>query len=102
MQPQPAGLGPEGLGYLNYLTRLLSQRIEDWEGFYTPQSPSMNFALRYQLAFGTYAVAALAQHTPAYSAPYVQAVRGAIEKFLDVASWGYWRTATQDGAGAGH
>src|ERR671937_3022160 len=91
---EPAlGLDLRGLGYLNYLHQVLAQPLGSWDGFYTPQSPSMNFALRYQLAFGAYAVAALAQRTPAYRAPYTEALRGAIEKMLDVASWGYWRVA---------
>ena len=85
------GLSPESLGYLNYLHSILAQPLGSWEGFYQPLSPSMNFALRYQLAFGAYAVAALAQQTPAYRAPYVEALRGAIDKMLDVAAWGYWR-----------
>ena len=89
--PQPDGLSIESLGYLNYLHALLAPPAGSWDGFYVPQSPSMNFALRYQLAFGAYAVAVLATRTPAYRAPYVEALRGAIEKMLDVAAWGYWR-----------
>jgi len=64
---------------------------DSWQGFYRPQSPSMNFALRYQLAFASYALAALAQNTPAYRAPYVDAMRAAIERMLHVEAWGYWR-----------
>jgi hypothetical protein len=97
-------LSTEGLGYLNYLHGILAQPLGSWEGFYTPQSPSMNFALRYQLAFGSYAVALLSQRTPAYRAPYAEAIRGAIEKMLDVATWGYWRTSPDAGslAESGH
>src|SRR5215212_4214922 len=94
-QQQTLGLDLLSLGHLEYLHRVLSQPLGSWDGFYTPQSPSMNFALRYQLAFGSYAVAALAQRTPAYRAPYADALRGAIGKMLDVASWGYWRAAEQ-------
>ncbi|MFL5735044.1 MAG: hypothetical protein ACJ78Q_17955 [Chloroflexia bacterium] len=101
MAGQSRGLDLKALGYLNYLHRVLSQPLGSWDGFYTPQSPSMNFALRYQLAFGAYAVAALAQRTPAYRAPYAEALRGAIEKMLDVASWGYWRVAKPERAEAG-
>src|SRR5436189_4065589 len=93
-EPAP-GLDLHGLGFLNYLHRVLAQPRGSWDGFYAPQSPSMNFALRYQLAFGAYAVAALAGRTPAYRAPYAEALRGAIEKMLDVASWGYWRAPDQ-------
>lgn len=96
MRTNPPGLSLESLGHLNYIAGLLSQPLGRWDGFYQPQSPSMNFALRYQLAFGAYALAALAQRTPAYRAPYVQALQGAIEKILDGASWGYWRAP--DGA----
>src|SRR5437763_12981832 len=94
---QDTGLTHESLGFLNYLHSILSQPPGSWDGFYTPQSPSMNFALRYQLAFGAYAVAALAQRTPAYRAPYAEALRGAITKMVDVASWGYWRAAEHAG-----
>lgn len=80
----------ESLGHLNYLHALLTQPTGSWEGFYQAQSPSMNFALRYQLAFVTYALAALSQQTPAYRAPYAEAMRGAIEKMLRVETWGYW------------
>ncbi len=86
-----SGLSTESLGYLNYLRRLLTQPAGSWEGFYQAQSPSMNFALRYQLAFASYSVAAMSQYTPAYRAPYAEALRGGLEKMLDVATWGYWR-----------
>lgn len=89
----------ESLGLLNYLHTVLSQPTGSWDGFYASQSLSMNFALRYQLAFSAYAVATLAQRTPAYRAPYVEALRGAIQKMLDVASWGYWRAPSASGAG---
>ena len=104
---QSRGLSLESLGYLNYLRNILTQPGNSWEGFYQPQSPSMNFALRYQLAFSTYALATLAQRTPAYRAPYLEAMRAAIEKMLCVETWGYWRApAPQPGAqsayGNGH
>jgi hypothetical protein len=51
----------------------------------------MNFALRYQVAFATYAVAMLQQATPAYRAPHLDAMRAAIEKMLHRDVWGYWR-----------
>ncbi len=89
----------ESLGHMNYLHSALSQPLGSWEGFYVPQSSSMNFALRYQLAFATYAVAALSQQTPAYRAPYAEAMRGAIEKMLDGAAWNYWRAGSPVGDG---
>src|SRR3954471_13572123 len=97
------GLSLESLGYLNYLKSVLAQPEGSWEGFYNPLSPSMNFALRYQLAFASYAVAAISQQTPAYRAPYTEALRGAIEKMLDGASWSYWRAAEEgSAASSGH
>ena len=57
---QITGLSRESLCYLNYLRSVLTQPAGVWEGFYQAQSPSMNFALRYQLAFSVYALAALA------------------------------------------
>src|SRR4051794_23886006 len=97
------GLSRQSLGYLHYLHGVLAQPLGSWDGFYASQSPSMNFALRYQLAFGAYAVAALAQRTPAYRKPYIEALGGAIEKMLDVAAWGYWRapTPTHPGSSTG-
>jgi hypothetical protein len=99
MPTERSGLSIHSLGYLNYLHGVLSQPTGSWEGFYMPQSPSMNFALRYQLAFAAYAVAGMAQQTPAYRAPYAEAIRGAIDKMLDVASWGYWRASEPGGNG---
>ncbi len=87
------------LGYLNYLREVMSQPLGSWEGFYRAQSPSMNFALRYQLAFAAYALAMMSQRTPAYRTPYAEALRGAVEKMLHVAAWGYWRAPA--GASAG-
>lgn len=95
-----SGLTLESLGHLHYLHDLFTQPVGSWEGFYIPQSPSMNFALRYQLAFGVYALAALAQRTPAYRAPYVEAMRGASEKMLDGASWNYWRAPSRTNGSA--
>ncbi len=99
MSSQPV-LSLKGLGYLNYLHNTLSQPLGSWEGFYRPQSQSMNFALRYQLAFSTYALAALQQATPAYRAPYVEAMRAAIEKLIHPDVWSYWR-APQEHSEAG-
>lgn len=86
-------LSRESLGLLNYLRGVLGQPLDSWHGFYMAQSPSMNFALRYQLGFSTYALAALAQRTPAYRAPYEEAIRSAIERMLRVETWGYWRAS---------
>src|SRR5689334_3326491 len=88
-ETQAVGLSVESLGHLNYLRGVLTQPLDSWDGFYQAQSPSMNFALRYQLAFATYALAGLAQRTPSYRAPYVEAMRAAIERMLRVEAWGY-------------
>lgn len=69
----------------------LTQPLGSWEGFHSPLSQSMNFALRYQIAFSTYAIAMLQQCTPAYRAPHLEAMRAAIEKMLHRDAWGYWR-----------
>ncbi|MDQ3705832.1 MAG: hypothetical protein M3437_11510 [Chloroflexota bacterium] len=99
MPSQDTGLTTMGLGYLNYLREVMSQPLGSWEGFYRAQSPSMNFALRYQLAFSSYALAMMSQRTPAYRTPYAEALRGAVEKMLHVAAWGYWRAPVGTSAG---
>jgi hypothetical protein len=93
-------LSLENLGMLNYLRGAFTQPAGRWDGFCPALSPSMNFALRYQLAFGTYALAAMAQRTPAYPAPYAEAMRAAIERMLSVEAWGYWRAPAEEGVGA--
>ncbi|MGI8586462.1 MAG: hypothetical protein ACR2M0_02065 [Chloroflexia bacterium] len=121
--PNPASAAPptpltrDSLGHLAYLYRVLTGhpinvadddppfRNPHWEGFYAPQSDVMNFGLRFQLAFASYAVAALGLHTPAYTRPYVAALGAAVERMLDVRAWGYWRqpAASEGGAEpAGH
>lgn len=99
MPAQLPGLSAEALGYLNYLHHVLAQPLGSWDGFYRAQSAPMNFALRYQLAFGSYALALLSQSTPAYRAPYVEAMRGALEKMLHVATWGYRRAPAESATG---
>lgn len=89
--PDPPTLSLTSLGHLNYLRSVLTQPTGLWEGFHRPLSQSMNFALRYQIAFATYALAIMQQATPAYRAPYIEAMRAAIEKMLHVDVWGYWR-----------
>jgi hypothetical protein len=101
MNPPVAPLDNETLGHLNYLHSILTQPPGQWEGFYRAQSPTMNFAVRYQLAFATYALAVMSRRTPAYRAPYAEAMQAAIERMLDVAVWGYWRAAEPASGGAG-
>ncbi len=76
-------------GYLRYLYRALAG--DDWAAFYVPQSQNANFALRYQIAFASYAVAALATLTPAYRQPYALALQGAIHKMQDFRTWRFWQ-----------
>src|SRR6476469_5621974 len=92
------GLTRTNLGHLHYLHRVLAQPVADWDGFYTPQADSMNFGLRFQVAFAAYAVAALARRTPAYRRPYAEALRAACERMRDVRVWGYWRQPAQASA----
>jgi hypothetical protein len=106
MTAQTRSLSLESLGHLNYLHSILTQPTGEWEGFYHAQSPSMNFALRYQLAFATYALALMSTRTPAYRKPYIDAMRAGIEKMLHADVWGYWRApegqSTGNPATSGH
>ena len=98
-----AALGPESLGHLNYLYSTLTRPLGEWEGFYRAQSASMNFALRYQIAFSVYALALMSTRTPAYRAPYTEAIRAAIEKMLHPDVWSYWRAPQEAGVtSSGH
>ena len=62
-----------------------------WQGFYRPQSPSMNFALRYQLAFATYALSALAQNVPLLWSTLCSVYARGDRKNARCGSLGYWR-----------
>ncbi|PZS00708.1 MAG: hypothetical protein DLM69_06145 [Candidatus Chloroheliales bacterium] len=90
LKPQTSNLSTAQAGYLRYLHSVLTRPLEDWSGFYTPRSQNANFAMRYQIAFASYAMAALATITPAYRRPYADALRTAIERMIDYATWRYW------------
>ncbi len=90
LKPQTSNLSTEQAGYLRYLHAALTRPLDDWSGFYPPRSQNANFALRYQIAFASYAVAALATRTPAYRRPYADALRAAIGRMIDYATWRYW------------
>lgn len=90
LSTQHSALSLEQRGYLRYLHTALTRPLDDWSGFYTPRSGNANFALRYQIAFASYAIAALATLTPAYRRPYADALRAAIGRMIDYATWGYW------------
>jgi Linalool dehydratase/isomerase len=90
LSTQHSALSTEGAGYLRYLHSVLTRPLEDWSSFYTPRSANANFALRYQIAFASYALAALATLTPAYHRPYADALRAAIARMIDYATWRYW------------
>ncbi len=77
--------------YLRYLHAALTRPLDDWGGFYIPHSQNANFALRYQIAFAGYAVAALATLTPAYRRPYAAALRCTVERMLSYDTWRYWQ-----------
>lgn len=78
-------------GYFRYLCRALT--ADDWAAFYQPKSGNANFALRYQIAFTAYAVAALGT-LPGNQEMAGIALRAAIDKMLDFRTWAFWqRTA---------
>ena len=52
---------------------------------------------RYNLAFTAYGVSMVAEHTPAYRKPYVEAIDGLIQKMLEPVTWDYWLEADWGG-----
>ncbi len=84
------GLSETELGHLKYLQKLANQPAGEWEGFYRSPIEGMNFGLRFQLAFSAYALYGLARRTPAYRAPYLEALENLVEKMLRPEVWAYW------------
>lgn len=84
------GLSEAELGHLKYFQSLAEQPSGEWEGFYLTPIEGMNFGLRFQLAFSTYALYAMARRTPAYRAPYLAAIEKLVEKMLRPEVWAYW------------
>ena len=76
--------------YLKYLRSLALQSLDQWQGFYLSQADSMNFGLRFQVAFAGYAVYGLAQRTPAYRQPYTEALSALVERMIAAPTWAYW------------
>lgn len=86
----PQELSAAELGHLKYLLKLTEQPTGEWAGFYHTPAEGMNFGLRFQLAFSTYALYGLARRTPAYRAPYLTGLEKLVEKMLRPEVWAYW------------
>ncbi len=94
----------EQLGMFNYVHSIAVTHPNalpggDW-------GPDMPFGLgmgeganmhRYNVAFTAYGVSMVAEHTPAYRKPYIEAIDGLIQKMLQPVIWDYWLTATWGG-----
>lgn len=85
---------PERLaGYLRYIESIAQQPPNHWNGFYVTQLEHMAFGLRFQLAFASYALAALARH-PAVSfdeqARARDALAALITRMQQRRVWAYW------------
>jgi len=52
---------------------------------------------RYNVAFTSYGVSMVAEHTPGYRKPYIEAIDGLIQKMLDPTAWDYWLDASWGG-----
>lgn len=82
------------LAYLAGFERLALQPRDQWRGFFTPRSESMNFGLRFQLAFPCYAVAAIGHALPEARARCLPIMAALIERMIDPLVWRYWTRAT--------
>jgi len=80
--------------YLAAFERLALQPRDEWHGFFVPRSESMNFGLRFQLAFPCYAAAAIARAVPEERDRCLQIMAGLVERMLDQRAWAYWAHAT--------
>jgi hypothetical protein len=89
------GLSERDRSHLKYLRGLALQPLDSWEGFYRTPNESMNFALRFQIAFAGYALYGLARRTPAYRQPYAEALKALIERMLRAETWAYWLNAAR-------
>jgi len=76
--------------HLKYLTGLVNQPLEQWEGFYLTRADGMNFGLRFQLAFPVYALYALAQVQPHRTEECTAVIERYIQKMLQPRVWAYW------------
>ncbi|MBV9791069.1 MAG: hypothetical protein JOZ51_22935, partial [Chloroflexi bacterium] len=83
--------------YLQTFERLALQPRDQWRGFFTPRSESMNFGLRFQLAFPCYAVAAIIKALPATRERGLDIMAALIDRMLDPIVWRYWSRATGSG-----
>lgn len=81
---------PEDLAHQRFLLDLALQPLDEFQGFDRIEQIGPS-ALRYQLAFITYALcAAQATRTPAFTGYLAEAERNAIVKITDRRIWGYW------------
>ncbi len=89
-------LDNESIGMFNILRDALAGKVHQFDTRYWGDlSLEKNFGgmlglTRYLVAGAAYATAAVAEHTPAYRAPYVDALRRAMEKMLHYRSWQEW------------
>jgi hypothetical protein len=88
-----AGSDERLLAYLQSFERLALQPRDQWRGFFTPRSDSMNFGLRFQLAFPCYATAAIGHALPAVRERSLAIMAALIERMLDPLVWRYWARA---------
>lgn len=88
------------LGHLRWWMAIATQPVDEWEGLYSLDQFSQT-ALRYQLAFASYALAqAQVVKLPAYRSPVAIALKRLVDKMLQPRVWSYWRWETL--AGFGH
>ncbi len=89
-------LDNETIGMFNILRDALAGDVQTFDTRYwgdatlEKQFGGMLGLTRYLVAGTSYAVAGVAEHTPAYRAPYVDALRRAMEKMLHYRSWQEW------------
>ena len=89
-------LDNETIGMFNILRDALAGEVQVFDPRYwgdatlEKQFGGMLGLTRYLVAGTSYAVAGVAEYTPAYRAPYVDALRRAMEKMLHYRSWQEW------------
>ncbi len=93
-------LDEKQLGHIRHIRNLLNQPPGDWSNMHGRGPAQDDFgALRYQLAFMTYALALAHRHRlPAAPGVFQPLFEKAIEKMLSSDVWIYWRDASRGGA----
>jgi TM2 domain-containing membrane protein YozV len=85
-----AGLTEDAAGLTYFLLDLALQPVDDWIGFNSLDQFGQS-ALRYQLAFMTYALAQVHYlRLPAYPAPFRTAIDNLIQRMMQRRVWSYW------------